>query len=230
MYDAINKAWERGKEGDIYSWLNCDEQYLPGTLAKVAEYFDRHPEVDAVFGNAIIVDGDGRPLAARREIPLRKAYVTNGFLYALSCTLFYRSHLRESDLLRLDASYRYSADAELVLKLLDAGVRFGHIDDYLSVFGVAGGNLSFSEKMAEESEAIKFKYGRSRNALVRKAVMGGRYLERLLTGCYRKENVTFDFAVNEVPDYQKREAKGLGTRFEYNWYRTEKAEKLKPET
>jgi hypothetical protein len=32
MYDAINKAWERGKEGDgdIYSWLNCDEQYLAG--------------------------------------------------------------------------------------------------------------------------------------------------------------------------------------------------------
>jgi hypothetical protein len=110
------------------------------------------------------------------------------------------------------------------------GVRFGHIDDYLSVFGVAGGNLSFSEKMAEESEAIKFKYGRSRNPLVRKAVMGRRYLERLLTGCYRKEDVTFDFAVNEVPDYERREAKRLGTRFEYDWYRTEKAENLKPET
>jgi len=226
MYDAINKAWDRGV-GDVYSWLNCDEQYLPGTLARVAEYFEAHPEADAVFGNAIIVDGEGNPLAARREIPLRKAYVTNGFLYALSCTIFYRAQLRESGLLRLDPSYRYSADADLVLKLLDAGVRFGHIDDYLSLFGVGGGNLSFSGKMAEESDVIKFRYGRIKTPLLRKMVMGGRYAERLLQGCYRKEDVSFDFAVNEVPEVERREAKRLGTRFEYNWYRA--GEGLRPE-
>ena len=28
MYDAINKGWLRST-GDIYSWLNHDEQYLP---------------------------------------------------------------------------------------------------------------------------------------------------------------------------------------------------------
>ena len=31
MYDAINRAWGRA-QGQILSWLNSDEQYLPGTL------------------------------------------------------------------------------------------------------------------------------------------------------------------------------------------------------
>ena len=48
MYAAISKGWCHAK-GDILSWLNCDEQYLPGTLAYVASLFDAHPDVDVVY-------------------------------------------------------------------------------------------------------------------------------------------------------------------------------------
>jgi hypothetical protein len=222
MYDAINKAWEKG-EGDVYSWLNCDEQYLPGTLAKVARYFEKHSEIDAVCGNYIVVDADGHPLAARRDIPLRKAYITNGFLYAGSCTCFYRKRLRDRGLLKIDSSFRYSADADFVLRLLDAGVRFGRIDDYLSLFGVGGDNLSFSREMDEESEAVKSKYGRSPYPLARKAWMACRHGERLMRGCYRREDVTYAYAINERPEYEKREASRLNPRFEFDWYRSSEA-------
>ena len=37
MYDAINRGLAR-THGEICSYLNCDEQYLPGALAKVAEF------------------------------------------------------------------------------------------------------------------------------------------------------------------------------------------------
>ena len=38
MYDAINRGLRRTR-GEICGYLNCDEQYLPGTLAKVTEIF-----------------------------------------------------------------------------------------------------------------------------------------------------------------------------------------------
>ncbi len=56
MYDAINRGWDKA-HGDILAWLNCDEQYLPGALATVADYFRTHPGVDVLFADAIIVDG-----------------------------------------------------------------------------------------------------------------------------------------------------------------------------
>src|ERR1700731_1356139 len=49
MYDAINRGLRRAS-GEICAYLNCDEQYLPGTLAKVAKFFDTHPKLDVLFG------------------------------------------------------------------------------------------------------------------------------------------------------------------------------------
>src|SRR5215207_9280200 len=50
MYDAVNRAWRRAR-GEILAYLNCDEQYLPGALNLVADYFAEHPEVDILFGD-----------------------------------------------------------------------------------------------------------------------------------------------------------------------------------
>src|SRR5467141_315471 len=44
MYDAVNRGFRKAR-GRIIAHLNCDEQYLPGTLATVARYFDKHPDV-----------------------------------------------------------------------------------------------------------------------------------------------------------------------------------------
>jgi glycosyltransferase involved in cell wall biosynthesis len=218
MYDAINKAWERST-GDVLSWLNADEQYLPGTLESVVHYFKSHPEADAVYGNFMIVDGEGKPLAARREIPLKKTYIANGSLYAASCTCFYRRRLWDEGVLRLDTSYRYSSDADLVLRLLDDGVKFGHIDRIQAVFGVAGGNLSFSPAMKEESDRIKKRFGMLPYAWMRKGVMAARHVEKLVRGCYRPVPARYQFALDEVPNYREVDVPSVGTRFEYDWHR-----------
>ena len=56
--DAINKGFARAK-GEILAWLNSDDYYEPGTLKKVATYFDSHPEVDFLFGDMNFVDEKG---------------------------------------------------------------------------------------------------------------------------------------------------------------------------
>ncbi|MCB0765851.1 MAG: glycosyltransferase, partial [Flavobacteriales bacterium] len=67
MYDAINRGIIKGT-GEVFSWLNCDEQYLPGTLAAVKAYFEQHPEVDMVAGDTIVVDAQGEYQCHRKAV------------------------------------------------------------------------------------------------------------------------------------------------------------------
>src|SRR6202142_2655112 len=58
MYDAVNRGYRRA-QGDILAYLNCDEQYLPGALKAVRDFFEAHPEIEVALAGAIVVDGDG---------------------------------------------------------------------------------------------------------------------------------------------------------------------------
>jgi GT2 family glycosyltransferase len=68
MYEAINKGITRMK-GELWAWLNCDEQYLPGTLEYVVEWFDHHCGMDILCGDALLTDEAGEALSYRRIIP-----------------------------------------------------------------------------------------------------------------------------------------------------------------
>ncbi len=212
MYDAINRAWGRG-QGEFLAWLNADEQYLPNTLQLVADYFDAHPGVDVLFANYIVADPLGRPVALRREIPLRRLYVVNGFLNTQSCTLFYRRKLWDQGLLRLDSRFRYAADQDLVLRLVAAGVVIKHLPRYLSIFGVDGTNLSTHPEMETEAEQIRLAYGGLRWKALRQLPLMGRRIERLLSGGYSHETVQYRFAFDETPSYIDLQANNLGGRY-----------------
>lgn len=202
MYDAINRGWARA-DGAVLSWLNSDEQYLPGTLEMVARAFEADPELDFLYGDALVVDGKGALIAARREIRLSRTYIANGFLNAFSCTTFFRRRLLERGVLQLDTTYRYAADMDLILRLLASGARYTKLDAYLSAFMLDGGNLSCHPGMLTETSEIQLKHGALRLAPLRKLVTGGRYVERLLGGSYRKVDVEYSFAEDEHPNYRR---------------------------
>lgn len=212
MYDAINRAWARS-QGRYLAWLNADEQYLPGTLARVQAFFEAHPEVDAVFADYLVADPQGRAVAVRREIPLRHFYVANSFLNAQSCTLFYRRELWDRGLLRLDSRYRYAADKDLVLRLMAQGVRFRHLPEVLSVFGIDGSNLSTHPRMAEEAEAVRLAHGGLRWRPARWLALAGRRAERLLRGAYRNIGFEYRYAMDEQPRYATYRAHAVGGRY-----------------
>lgn len=213
MYDAINRAWLRSR-GRYLSWLNADEQYLPGTLQRVKALFQAHPAADALFADYVVADPRGRVLALRREIPLRPAYVRNGFLYAQSCTLFFRRELLADGALMLDAGYRYAADKDLVLRLLARGVRFLHVPELWSVFGVDGRNLSTHSGMAIEAEAVRRAHGAMRMPAARALLLGARRVEKTLRGAYRRHELHLRFALDEEPRYLDVHARRVGGRYD----------------
>ena len=215
MYDAINRAWARSR-GSYLSWLNADEQYLPGTLNRVEGLFAANPRVDVLFSNYLVVDADGLAVALRCEIPLRCFLVANTFLNAQSCTLFFRRSLLERGLLKLDSNLRYAADMELVLRLLQQGVRFLHVDQVWSLFGIDGGNLSTHPGAVIETERVARANGALPWKPLRVTAMAARRAERLLRGAYAKRDLVYAYAVNEIPEYVTLSARALSGRYSMN--------------
>lgn len=59
--EAINKGLRRA-QGDIVAWLNSDDLYLPGAVAGAAAALQADPALGMVFGDAVTIDPQGKPL------------------------------------------------------------------------------------------------------------------------------------------------------------------------
>jgi glycosyltransferase involved in cell wall biosynthesis len=150
MYDAINKGFAMAS-GDFVAYLNCDEQYLVGTLEKVKNYFLNHPEVDVVFGDALIVDPTGNLLSYRKSYKPFSELIKTSHLHILSCTLFFKRSIIDEGM-RFDTGLRDLGDRDFILRLLERKHKFGHINQYLSVFTWTGNNMSTSENATREKK------------------------------------------------------------------------------
>jgi len=60
--EAINKGLQRAK-GEIVAWLNSDDIYLPGAIQQAVTAFEQDPALGMVFGDAITIDAQGKPLS-----------------------------------------------------------------------------------------------------------------------------------------------------------------------
>ena len=155
MYDAINRGLRRAK-GDICAYLNCDEQYLPGTLRRVAVYFQRHPEIDVLFGDSIVADSLLQPLAYRRAILPWRWHTLLRPLGVLTCSTFFRRKLVEDGAL-FDTAWKITGDKAWILDLLDRGYHMAVLPEPLAVFGLTGENLSFHQNVLAERQRWKEK-------------------------------------------------------------------------
>ncbi len=182
MYDAVNKGWNRVR-GDFVSYLNCDEQYLPGTLNKVAEYFRNNPQVDILWGSALVIRPDGKALAHRKAYPTRPLYILTDHLNVLTCGMFMRRSVLDRGL-RFDTTFRSLGDADLVVRILRDGFRPGYIRDYLATFAFTGNNLSANPvSIAERKRLLATAPAWAR--AVRPIVTVYRRLQKLCWGAYR---------------------------------------------
>ena len=141
MYHALNKAIDMAR-GDIIGHLNCDEQYLPGTLKMIINFFDKNPQVDFVAANFLVIDPSGDLVAYRKSFQPRWQYFFSNYLYTVTCTLFYRRKI--FDQCRFDDSYKSIADAIFLYSVMKKGFKGAHIRKYVSVFTYSGTNLSLN--------------------------------------------------------------------------------------
>jgi glycosyltransferase involved in cell wall biosynthesis len=205
MYDAINQGIDLA-QGDIITYLNCDEQYLLNSLRRVVDFFGEHPNIDLVFGDVLLVTPDGNLIAYRKGYPLRWYYVASSHLYVFSCALFFRREIFDSGL-RFDKTYKSIGDRDLVVRALRQGVRVAHLKRYLSVFTMTGSNLSANTMSKSERQ----RYAKSLPfwlKALRIPINMLRLVEKSLHGAYRQEMpISYRIYTDDLTER---------TRFEYS--------------
>jgi glycosyltransferase involved in cell wall biosynthesis len=153
MYDAINRGLERAS-GEILAYLNCDEQYLPGALRVVDDYFQKHPDVEVVFGDVVLTDGQGGYLAHRKMLIPLLYHTWVCQLSTLSCAMFFRAGVVKNKGILFDPGWRIAGDAEWMLRLLRSGAKMAVLKEFTSAFAFTGSNLSESANATRERREL----------------------------------------------------------------------------
>lgn len=132
--DAIARGFAQTSGGpdDIMAWINSDDFYLPGTLAFVADYFARHPKVDVVYGNRIVVDEESREIA-RWFLPSHDGEVLKLNDFVPQETLFWRRRIWDR-VGGLDISFQFAIDWDLLLRFEAAGANIVRVPYFLACF------------------------------------------------------------------------------------------------
>lgn len=132
--EAINRGF-RGTSGEIMAWLNSDDLLLPGSLHYVADYFRRHPNVDAIYGHRVLIDEENREIG-RWVLPPHDEKVLTWADYVPQETLFWRRRLWDRVGGRVDEDFQFAMDWDLLLRFQEAGARIVRVPRFLGAFRV----------------------------------------------------------------------------------------------
>ncbi len=128
MYDAVNRGYRRAT-GDILAYLNCDEQYLPGALATVRDFFAAHPQVEVVLAGSIITDGEGKYVCHRHALTPHPQGVWFRSM-TLTSSIFIRRKVIHERSLFFDPHWRDLGDFHWLLALLNNKVPMAVCDTF----------------------------------------------------------------------------------------------------
>ncbi|MEA2289288.1 MAG: hypothetical protein QOD55_1285 [Solirubrobacteraceae bacterium] len=186
LSDAMNKGI-RMAANDVVGWLNADDLYTPGALARVAEAFERRPDALWATGRCLIIDGDGREI--RRGVSRYKDALLRRWSYPLHLTQNFVSapstfvRRRAFDLVgAFDERYRYSMDYDLWLRLGRHSPPVV-IDAPLACFRMVEGTLSMSGFERQFDEHLQ--NAREHGARHPRAVAVNAGMSRAIVAVYR---------------------------------------------
>jgi glycosyltransferase involved in cell wall biosynthesis len=131
---ALNLGFAR-TTGEIMAWLNSDDILLPGAIFAIVDYFNRHEEIDVVYGNRLLIDENDLQIG-RWILPGHDDEVLSWADYVPQESLFWRRRIWERVGGRIDESFRFAMDWDLLVRFRNEGARFAHIPRFLGAFRI----------------------------------------------------------------------------------------------
>jgi glycosyltransferase involved in cell wall biosynthesis len=196
MYDAINRGFARAT-GDVLCWLNSDEQYIEGALARVAEYFETHPDIDVLFGDALLIEKDAKLVSYRRTILPSSLHVRLAHLNTLTCATFIRRSVFDRGF-KLNDRWKTIADAVWIVSLLDAGVKMAVLNEPLAVFAVTEKNLGQTSTALAEARRWRDEMPATLRLLGTSVIVWHR-IKKMFHGAYGHRSVDARFYTFDSP-------------------------------
>lgn len=139
---AINKGFERA-EGDIFAWLNSDDQYCRDALQRVAEIFLENPDLDLVYGDCEMINGADRVIDSIMSRPGDLGdLLARDFIPQPSA--FFRRRAWEA-VVGLDTTLLYILDFDLWIRMFLQGKKALYVPSAFSRFRWHGASKSNRE-------------------------------------------------------------------------------------
>jgi glycosyltransferase involved in cell wall biosynthesis len=112
--EAINKGLSRAT-GEFVAWINSDDVYLSGAIARAVSVLQADPQLAFVFGDAVTIDADGNLLGQLKFVPYELLDLMAFRIICQPAVFMRRSAVEKMGM--LDASYHYLLDHHLWIRL-----------------------------------------------------------------------------------------------------------------
>ena len=126
--DAAFQGLRRAR-GEIVTWLNADDSFLPGAVRTAAEYLSTHPEADVVYGEGRWIDEQGAIISRYPTLDFDPKVLERDCFICQPAAFLRASAYRRAE---LDPSVERSFDYDLWIRMAKAGCRFHRIPEYLA--------------------------------------------------------------------------------------------------
>jgi glycosyltransferase involved in cell wall biosynthesis len=150
--DAINKGLRRAR-GDIIAWLNSDDAYLPGAIARATSALEREPALGMVYADGLMVDA-GLQLLDPHTYPQVTVLDLLCFEVILQPTVFMRRQVLE-EVGYLNPDYHLILDHELWVRIA-ARYPVRHVAEFWSIerSHQEAKTIALAAKFVEEAERL----------------------------------------------------------------------------
>ena len=157
--NAINKGFKQST-GEIMGWLNSDDRLTLGTLHAVNHYFQKHPNIDVLYGHRIIINESNQDVG-RWIVPKHVKGCSLWADYIPQETMFWRRRIWDAVDSHIDETLNFAIDWDLICRFEKAGARFARLNRYMGIFTTHNDQKSIADKEQlgrEEFSILREKY------------------------------------------------------------------------
>ena len=144
---AINKGF-LSSTGEIMAWINSDDLLIPGVLLYVADYFVKHPEVQVVYGDRVLINEKNQEVG-RWMLPGHSSRVLKWADFVPQETLYWTRQAWDQIGGQLDERFHFAMDWDFLLRLSNNRINIHHLPVFLGQF-----RIHYQQKTSSQMSSI----------------------------------------------------------------------------